>query len=263
MTIALSVAVVILGALLFVLLGSQVEMYRDIAQLRDLSGLIDRPLKVDVSAAVGARPSAYGLPAALDTVDAGLVLFLSDKCATCRTIATSLGSQFPADLWVVLDPANPRKDSEIKVNYPLEQEKVTVDHSREISASVGVTLTPPRSSCWTAGSSESRHRALHPAAHRNAAHAARRPDCRSTTWSRTSVGFRGIEEGPPMTEQTITKTIESPAKVVRENARGAGGTGHARRRRNGPGRRARGRTGDRRAGRRRLPGLAVLPPRQM
>ncbi|GAA1660625.1 hypothetical protein GCM10009765_07640 [Fodinicola feengrottensis] len=142
MTIALSVAVVILGALLFVLLGSQVEMYRDIAQLRDLSGLIDRPLKVDVSAAVGARPSAYGLPAALDTVDAGLVLFLSDKCATCRTIATSLGSQFPADLWVVLDPANPRKDSEIKVNYPLEQEKVTVDHSREISASVGVTLTP-------------------------------------------------------------------------------------------------------------------------
>lgn len=142
MTIALSIAVVLLGALLFVLLGSQVEMYRDISQLRDLSGLIDRPLTVDVSAAVGGKPSAYGLPAELDAVDAGIALFLSDKCGTCRSIANSLADAVPADLWLVLDPANPRKDSEIKVSYQLDPAKVTVDRSREISSSVGVTITP-------------------------------------------------------------------------------------------------------------------------
>jgi hypothetical protein len=142
MIVALSAAVVIFGALVFLLLGSQVEMYRDIAQLRDHSGLIDRPMAVDIAGAVGARPSSFGLPAPLDAVDAGLVLFLSDKCGTCRSIAASLDGQVPRDLWLVLDPANPMKDPELTVGYRLGRDRVTIDRRREISSALGVTITP-------------------------------------------------------------------------------------------------------------------------
>src|SRR3712207_7138521 len=47
MTVILSASVVILGALVFLLLGAQVEMYRTVEQLREHSGLIDQSIPID------------------------------------------------------------------------------------------------------------------------------------------------------------------------------------------------------------------------
>ncbi|MEU8247508.1 hypothetical protein [Nonomuraea sp. NPDC048916] len=142
MTIILSAAVVVFGALVFLLLGSQVEMYRSIAQLRELSGLIDRPNTIDLAGAVGGRPSAFGLPKQLDEATGAVVLFLSDKCGTCRSIAAALHGDMPEGLWLVLDPANPVAEAELSLTYDFDLDRVLVDGDHTVAEALNVAVTP-------------------------------------------------------------------------------------------------------------------------
>lgn len=59
MTVILSASVVILGVVVSLLLGAQVEMYRTIEQLREHSGLIDRSIPIALSRD-GSRPRRFG-----------------------------------------------------------------------------------------------------------------------------------------------------------------------------------------------------------
>lgn len=142
MTVALSAAVVVFGALLFLLLGAQVEMFRDLAQIRELSGLLDQPMDVDLAGAVGGQPSSFGLPPQLDGSTAAIVLFLSDKCGTCRTIATSLDGRIPDGLWLVLDPASPTEDPELALSFDAGASRLLVDRQRDISSRLNVRVMP-------------------------------------------------------------------------------------------------------------------------
>ena len=118
MAVILSASVVILGALVFLLLGAQVEMYRTIEQLREHSGLIDQSIPISLSR-VGSRPSSVGLPGPLDSAVRGVVLLLSDKCATCRSIAASLDGALPQDLVLVVEPDQPGEPSDLTTSYRL------------------------------------------------------------------------------------------------------------------------------------------------
>jgi hypothetical protein len=142
MSVVLSAAVVVFGVLVFLLLGAQVEMFRDLAQLREAVGLVDRPRGVDLGRATGARPSAYGLPAALDSIAGAIVLFLSDKCATCRSIAASIDGDMPNRLWLVLDPAGQEGTPDLAITYEFNTGHTVVDSNRTISSDLNITLTP-------------------------------------------------------------------------------------------------------------------------
>ncbi|OHX05848.1 hypothetical protein BFV98_24065 [Micromonospora sp. WMMB235] len=141
MTIALSVAVVLLGTLLLLLLGSQVEMYRTIEQLREYSGLVDRPIPLDLPA--DRTPSRAGLPATLDTAVRGVVLLLSDRCGTCRSIAASLDGSVHPDLFLVVEPGQGADGAgELALSYRLDPERTLIDRDGKIASGLGLKLTP-------------------------------------------------------------------------------------------------------------------------
>lgn len=141
MTIVLSVSVLLTAALAFLLLGSQIEMYRSIEQLREYGGLVDRPRPVDLPP-VGERPSSVGLPAELDSAAAAVVLLLSDKCATCRSIAESLDGVVPDDVLLVIAAEDPSADSALEMTYDLDPARTLIDSERRIPEALGITTTP-------------------------------------------------------------------------------------------------------------------------
>ena len=93
MATAMMVAVGVLALVVFVLCGVVYELFRDVRQLRDVAGILDRPLEVEIGTVAGTRPSTHGLPQALDSAASALVLFLSDRCGTCRSLAAGLEPQ--------------------------------------------------------------------------------------------------------------------------------------------------------------------------
>jgi hypothetical protein len=144
-TLAL-VAVGLLALLVFVLFGAMLELYKDVRQLRDAAGILDRPLHVDVGLVAGTAPSAYGLPQVLDTATSALVLFLSETCSTCRALAASFDTSLPPGLWVVLEARSADSAREFLATYRMAQmtseSRVSVDLNGEIAGRIGLDTTP-------------------------------------------------------------------------------------------------------------------------
>lgn len=144
-TVAL-ISVGVLALLVALLFGALLELYRDVRQLRDVAGILDRPLDVEVGQAAGTRPGAYGLPPALDSATAALVLFLSDRCGTCRALAAGLAKPLPAGLWVVLEARDPQSAAAFLETHgltgPATAGRVLVDVASQIADRIGLDSTP-------------------------------------------------------------------------------------------------------------------------
>lgn len=138
----LLVALAILAVLLFLLLGAEIEMFRSLEQLREYSGAIDRPTRIDLGDAVGEKPSHYGLPEALDSTGSAVIVFLSDKCATCRTIAGALAGNMPPGLTVVVDSGGADSTRGLVVTRGLDPARTVIDLDRQIMSRLGLTVTP-------------------------------------------------------------------------------------------------------------------------
>ncbi len=139
------IAVGILTLLVFVLFNVLLELFRDVRQIRDALGILDRPLTVDIKSVGGTAPSRYGLPRQLDDDESSLLLFLSDKCATCRVLAASLGGTLPAGLWIVVEAATRQAATEFVETYgmtPRLQDRVILDPSGAIAGQLDLNMTP-------------------------------------------------------------------------------------------------------------------------
>jgi hypothetical protein len=140
------IAVGVLALLVFVLFGALLELYRDVRQLRDVAGILDRPLNVDIGPVVATEPSRYGLPPALDSTGSALVLFLSETCSTCRAIAASFETFLPAGLWVVVEARSAESASAFVASNNLgamiPSGRVCVDVAGQIAARLGLDTTP-------------------------------------------------------------------------------------------------------------------------
>ncbi len=141
------IAVGVLGLLVFVLMGIVLELYRDVRQLRDVAGILDRPLDVDLGEVADTAPSGHGLPQALDSVASALVLFLSDRCGTCHALAAGFGQNgLPSGLWVVLEARSPRSAEEFLAAHGLTAAntggRLLVDPAGKIAERIGLRTTP-------------------------------------------------------------------------------------------------------------------------
>lgn len=141
MTAVVYVIVALFGAVVFLLFGAQIELFRTVRQIRDYAGLIDRPEPVSLGAAEGTAPSDYGLPAYLDSAHRAVVLFLSDKCATCRSIAAALDGALPRGVVVVIDPG-PSAVADLTVAFQLDPDRTVVDAGRTVMTALGLNITP-------------------------------------------------------------------------------------------------------------------------
>jgi hypothetical protein len=140
------IAVGVLALLLFLMFGVVIELFRDVRQLRDVAGILDRPLEVDVGELAGTAPSSHGLPRALDSVASAIVLFLSDRCGTCHALATGFHAGLPAGLWVVLEARSPRSSEEFLASHELTPAtthgRLLVDVAGQIAERMGLRTTP-------------------------------------------------------------------------------------------------------------------------
>jgi hypothetical protein len=140
------ITVGVLALVVFVLCGVVYELFRDVRQLRDVAGILDRPLNVEIRDVAGTRPSAYGLPEALDSAASALVLFLSDRCGTCRALAAGLERHLPPGLWVVLEAQSADSAAKFLESFELtrmtEDSRLVVDVTGAIAGRIGLDMTP-------------------------------------------------------------------------------------------------------------------------
>lgn len=140
------IAVGILFLLMFVFCNVLVELFRDVRQIRDALGILDRPLTIDIGPVAGTSPSRYGLPRQLDYEKSSLLLFLSDRCATCRVLAASLGGALPAGVWIVVEAATSQAAAEFiemnRMTHSLGEERVFMDPAGVVAGRLGLNTTP-------------------------------------------------------------------------------------------------------------------------
>jgi hypothetical protein len=146
MAAAALIAVGLLSVLTFAMLRALVELFRDVRQLRDALGLLDRPLALDIGPVAGTPPSRYGLPGQLDGEKDALLLFLSDRCSTCRVLAAALGGALPAGLWVVVEAATGQAAAAFidtyRMTYGAGDGRVLVDPAGTVAERLGLKVTP-------------------------------------------------------------------------------------------------------------------------
>ena len=139
------IAVSVLALLVALLFAALVEMFRDIRQMRDAVGILDRPLPVELGAVAGTAPSTYGLPSALDHAASAVVLFLSERCGTCHMLASALPRALPLELWVVVEGRTAESTSAFLERYALSasgEGQVIADPEGEIARRIGLQTTP-------------------------------------------------------------------------------------------------------------------------
>jgi len=132
-----------LSLFVFILFGALLELYRDVRQLRDVAGILDRPLNVDIGPLIGHAPSEYGLPRSLDSNAGALLLFLSERCLTCRIIASSFQQALPVGLWIVAEARD--ADSAkwfMELTKLVRDDRVSMDVGGEIAARMGLNTSP-------------------------------------------------------------------------------------------------------------------------
>lgn len=86
----------------FLLFGALAEAYRDIKQIREYSGLIDRPMPVELGQVQDQPPSLLGLHPGLDSAVQAVAVYLDSRCGTCQSIVRSLSGGLPEAIWLVI-----------------------------------------------------------------------------------------------------------------------------------------------------------------
>jgi hypothetical protein len=142
-TVLLLVAVIVLSAVVFVLAGACVELFRDVRQLQEATQVMDSPIELPLGG-VGEPPSAYGLPSVLDGAPVGLVLVLSDKCVTCRSVARSFEGTVPPGLHVLVEATDRRAADAWLLEHGLaaDGDVIRFDEGGAVAAGLGLLVSP-------------------------------------------------------------------------------------------------------------------------
>jgi hypothetical protein len=142
MTSLLVGAVVVLFVCLFLLAGAVAELLRDVRQLQEVEGLLDKLVPVEFLA-MGSRPSVHGLPERLDDAEYAVILMLSDRCGTCASLLVGLKARVPEHLVLLIEAANYERTRNWLALAGLGfGDDVLFDEDEAIAASVSVFTTP-------------------------------------------------------------------------------------------------------------------------
>ena len=130
---ALAVAVVTCAAV--------VELFRDLEQVRQLSGYVDTPGEVELPSAVGRSLPALGFPDTWADHE-GLVVVLSPTCAMCYALGEHLARD-PEDAARVLFTNGSRRDLDrFCAETGLAPDGVLFDDGGRVADTLGLRLSP-------------------------------------------------------------------------------------------------------------------------
>lgn len=117
-------------------------LFNQVQQIRRYLDMVDRPTDLELGAAYGVTASTVGLPDSLDHVENGLVLFLSDGCGTCRSLAAPLaGGAIPPTLYVILE-AEAGEAPSLIADFDLTGDRVFVDDNHRIAHQLRIDVFP-------------------------------------------------------------------------------------------------------------------------
>jgi len=141
------VLIIALGVGQFLLFGALAEAYRDIRQLREQTGALDRVMPIDLGTAHGGTPSRFGLHPDLDSAVRAVVIYLENRCGTCRLIVDSLNGGIPRGMWLVVVTESRAAALEWLTGAGfgesiLESGRVMAVPAQDIDQHLGITVTP-------------------------------------------------------------------------------------------------------------------------
>lgn len=131
----------------FLLFGALAEAYRDLRQIRENAGLVDKPTPVDMGEVQNKLPSTCGLAPELDSVAQAVVVYLDRRCGTCRMIVDSLSGGLPRGMWLVLVASSKEECLSWFAETGLDQRnnherRVMLMSGDEMQHHLGTVLTP-------------------------------------------------------------------------------------------------------------------------
>jgi len=120
-------------------LAALVEVFRQLAALRERLSLDDRPQLLDVDTAP-LSATTLGLPDTVLLRERTAVIVLSNKCSTCRVIADAFDGSSPASVWFLVSEQG-AEDSVIVDTLRALTTNVIVDDGA-IAEQAGLDITP-------------------------------------------------------------------------------------------------------------------------
>ncbi len=142
MTALIVVGIVAVGVLVVVQGLVLLEVVRQLAQIRKVLDLDDRPVPISLGNLAG-RPVPEPANGAVRN---GIFVLLSTDCATCRLVASGLPELVARfddhQIVTVLQAHNHDEATEMLATTGLDRDGVVVDLDREYGEAFGITLRP-------------------------------------------------------------------------------------------------------------------------
>lgn len=137
---ALIVAGIILAFVVVVVTAALVEVFRQLADLRAAVNPDDQPVPLDL-ADKRLHASDLELPAALAALPEAILVFLSTKCAVCRSIAYAFRGGSPESVWFVVYGAEEAR-ADLVATLDASANRVIVDAEGEIPRRLRLNIRP-------------------------------------------------------------------------------------------------------------------------
>lgn len=138
----------VMSLLLLLLFGAVVELHRQVHQIRQYVGLVDRSVPIEFVAGSLSSDIGLGFEESRGWEPSNLarnaLLILSDSCATCNDIAISLPDRLgDPRLRVVLEARSAEEGQSWLSRHGIGGDsKVSVDHDGRLARALGVEVTP-------------------------------------------------------------------------------------------------------------------------
>jgi hypothetical protein len=138
--IALTVAGVVLSAVVVVTAAAMVEVFRQLKEMRTMLALDDLPVPLDLREAK-IQPADLGLQALSPSVPQAIIVVLSAKCSTCVAIAQSFAGGAPSSVWFVIQAVGGSAEDMITV-LSSSRDRLVVDPDGRLCERIGLQVSP-------------------------------------------------------------------------------------------------------------------------
>lgn len=118
-----------------------IELYANVKQIRDSTGLSDEPIEFEITDIEDQQPSSFGLPAIFDTASLTL-LFMSPKCVSCDALAAEIGSVVPDGIQIVVTATDYEQAIDWLGSFNVPVDDAIIDADRSIADGLGLHATP-------------------------------------------------------------------------------------------------------------------------
>jgi hypothetical protein len=150
----LALCVILITVVQVICLLALVDQYHGLLQIREALGLVDTPQELAIDGAEQLKPSTVGLPSQLDNEEVAVVVLLSTKCGTCRSIGRGFQGRVSSPAWAVIAAESRERGEEWLADVGLSGERLVMDVGGTVAERLKLK-TFPSAVIFTRGSVES------------------------------------------------------------------------------------------------------------